>query len=227
MICAPAFLSEKLGRKVLVLGGVLFPFHHLQAGFPGAFFHQVGAPRAEGVGIMQDADLGELRIFLDVLNHGGRSNGVVRPDAEQPRVAAPGKGRIRAADHHGDAKLLDGVGHGHDLGALDNAHHRQNLFLLDHFLQRGQGSRIGGLVVDNNELDLLSVYPAGFIDLFQGEFDGFELQGALRRRRTGNGRYEADFDRVGCLQVQNPKCQSRDDRERDKSEPLAHMYPFR
>jgi hypothetical protein len=45
-------------------------------------------------------------------------------------MAAAAMGGVRPTDHHGHAVILDGVGHGQDLGALDGADEGQYLLLL-------------------------------------------------------------------------------------------------
>ena len=108
-------------------------------------------------------------------------DGVIGPHAEQPGVALPGEGDIGAADERGDAVVLDGVGRGQDLGALDDADQGQHLLLLHGLLERRQRAGVRGLIVHDPEVDLLSVHTAGGIDLLEGQLDRLDLESALCR----------------------------------------------
>ena len=66
-LCSRVLHGQELSGEVLRRGRGLLPSHDGQARLLGALLHQVGAAGAEGVGIVQEPDLGELGVFLDVL----------------------------------------------------------------------------------------------------------------------------------------------------------------
>ena len=167
-----------------------------------------------------------LVFFLDVLDHGGCGDGVIRPNPEQPRVPLTGQGGIRPADNGGDAIVLDRIGHGQDLGALDGADQRQNLLLLHGLLQRGQGAGVGGLVVHNDQVDFLAVNSTGCVDLLHSEFDRLDLKRAFVRRSAGDGRGKANLDRIGCLQAQDAEGHAHKEPQQSKRKPFTHDVPI-
>jgi hypothetical protein len=68
----------------------------------------------------------------------------------------------------------------------------QHLFLLHGLPDRSQGTWVGGLVVHDDQVDLLAFHPSSRIDLVEGEVDGFEFVNALSRPGTREVRCETD-----------------------------------
>ena len=63
-----------------------------------------------------------------------------------------GQLRIGAAHHHGFADSLDVWGHGVNLGTVDRSDKRRNILVPGEFAEREHTSRVGRLVIFDDEL---------------------------------------------------------------------------
>ncbi len=119
---------------------------------------------------------------------------VVRPEPEQPGIAELGEVGVGAAEHHGLAELHDVGRHGMDLGRADRTEEADDVGLRRQLGEGQHDAGIGGLVVLDDQFELLAEHAALLVDRLQrqlgaagGVFAGF-------RRRAGDRRAHADLD---------------------------------
>ena len=151
-------------RKILALVGIALIEHRRRAEF-GQRVRQRLAPRgAERVGGMDDCPLLLAeRVDAEV---GDNAAGiiVVRAEAEQPLVAHMGQVRIGAADHHRLAEFEHIGRHRHHLCRANRTEECDDVRLRGQLRKRQHDARIGGLVILDNEFDLLAKHAAGLVD---------------------------------------------------------------
>ena len=72
----------------------------------------------------------------------------------------------------------------------------QRLLLLHKLLDGRHGAGDGGLVVCDDQIDLLAIHPSGRVDLLDGKPDCLDFVRALARPDTRKGRSVTDPDVV-------------------------------
>ena len=119
---------------------------------------------------------------------------VIGTAAEQPLIAHMGEVRIGAADHHGLAELDDVRRHRMHLGRTDRAEEADDVGLRGELREGEHDAGIGGLVVLDDQLALLSQDTAGLVDGFECELGALDGVAAGFSGGTGDGRAHADLD---------------------------------
>ena len=125
---------------------------------------------------------------------------VIGTAAEQPLIAHMGEVRIGAADHHGLAKLDDVRGHRMHLGRTDRTEEPDDVRLRGELREGEHDAGIGGLVVLDDQLALLSQDTAGLVDGFERELGALDGVAAGFSGGAGDGRTHADLD-GGALRI--------------------------
>src|ERR1700676_1198313 len=106
-----------------------------------------------------------------------------------------GKLRIEAANHHWFDDSLDVWGHGVNLGTVDRSDERGNILVTGELAEREHTSRVGRLVIFDDELNGSAEPAARFVHLFSSELCALSLVKAGFGRRSGERSHHADFER--------------------------------
>ena len=134
-------------------------------------------------------------VFDAVLGDHAAGVGIVRPEAEEPRVVHVRERRVGAADHHGLGNLQNVGRHRVDLRRADRAEEGDHVWLRRQFREGEHDAGVGRLVVLDDELDLLAQHAARLVDGVEREL-GTDLRVVPRLGgRTGDRRAHADLDR--------------------------------
>jgi len=80
-----------------------------------------------------------------------------------------GKLRVAAANHHWFTESLDIWRYGVNLGAVNRADERGNILVPSKLAEREHTSRVGRLVIFNNELNWSAEHATRFVHFFSSE----------------------------------------------------------
>ena len=119
---------------------------------------------------------------------------VIGAEAEQPLIAHMGQVRIGAADHHRLAELEHVGRHRVHLGRADRAEEADDVGLRRQLGERQHDAGIGGLVVLDDQFELLAEHAAGLVDGFERELGALDGVSAGFGGRAGDRRAHADLD---------------------------------
>ena len=119
---------------------------------------------------------------------------VVGTETKQPLVAHVGQVGIGAADHHGLAELEHVGRHRMDLGRADRAEEADDIRLRGQLGERQHDAGIGGLIVLDDEFDLLAEHAAGLVDGRERELGAVLRPKPLLGRGTRDRHAHADLD---------------------------------
>ena len=154
---------------------------------------QIAAAAPEGVGRVDDGDLLELQVVDGELRDDPGAEPVVGPGAEDPPAPAVGEAVVRAPDHDGQPRLVDGREQRLNLGRPDRPEDARNLPVLQEPLERRHGARVGRLVVLEDELDRAPLDAARAVRLLDGQL------GAPPHVLAGLGPFAGDRDDLADL----------------------------
>jgi len=96
--------------------------------------------------------------------------------------------------HHRFAELEHIGRHRHHLGRADRTEERDDVRLRGQLRKRQHDARIGGLVVFDNQLDLLAEYAAGLVDRRERKLGAVLRPKTLLGSRSRNRHAHADLD---------------------------------
>ncbi|MGY4374021.1 hypothetical protein ACVWZ3_001660 [Bradyrhizobium sp. i1.3.6] len=192
---APRLLDREHDRgEVLALVGVALVEHRGGTELFERGGQRLAAGGAKSVGRVQHGPLFLAERIDAVFGDDATGIAVIGAAAEQPLIAHVGEVRIGAADHHGLAKL-DHVGrHRVHLGRTDRAEEPDDVGLRGELGESEHDAGIGGLVVLDDQLALLSQDTAGFVHSFERELGALDGVTAGFSGWTGDGRAHADLD---------------------------------
>ena len=105
-----------------------------------------------------------------------------------------GQVRIGAADHHRLAELEHVGRHRVHLGGADRAEEADDVGLRGQLGERQHDAGIGGLVVFDDQFDLLAEHAAGLVDGVERELGALDGIAAGFGRGAGDRRAHADLD---------------------------------
>ena len=107
-----------------------------------------------------------------------------------------GKLRIGAAKHHWFANSLDVWGHGVNLGTVDRSDEPGNILVPGKLAEGEHTSRIGRLVIFDDELNWSAEHATCLVYLLDSELGSLNVVKALLGLRSGDRGYHADFERL-------------------------------
>src|SRR6185503_4456909 len=145
---------------------------------------------------MHDRPLFELELVDAEIGDDTRGKGIVWTATEHPRVVNVREAGVGAADHGRYAGLLYRWRRGLDLGAADRPDDGGDLLAPAEFRKRQHRPGIGGLIVFNHKLDLLTKNAALLVDFLDCELGAIEGVAAGLRVRAGNFADQADTNGV-------------------------------
>ena len=119
---------------------------------------------------------------------------VIGAEAEQPLIAHMRQVRIGTADHHGLAELEHVGRHRMHLGRTDRAEEADDVGLGGELGERQHDAGIGGLIVLDDQFELLAEHAAGLVDGFERELRALDGVSAGFGGGTGDRRAHADLD---------------------------------
>ena len=119
---------------------------------------------------------------------------VIGTEAEQPLIAHMRQIGIGTADHHRLAKLQHVRRHRVHLGRTDRAEEGHDVRLGCEFGECQHDARIGGLIVFDDQFELLAENTASLVDGFERELRSLDGISAGFGGRTGYGRTHANLD---------------------------------
>src|SRR5580704_3689620 len=109
-----------------------------------------------------------------------------------------GKLRVGAANHHWFADSLDVWGHSVNLGTVDGSDKRGNILVPGELAEREHTSRVGRLVIFEDELDWSAEHAARFVHLFSRELCALTLVETGFSKGSCERSHHTDLERLCC-----------------------------
>src|ERR1700733_8235566 len=109
-----------------------------------------------------------------------------------------GKLRVGAANHHWFADSLDVWSHGANLGTVDRPDKGGNILVPGELAEREHTSRVGRLIIFDDELNWSPEHTACFVHLFSSELCALTLVKTGFSKGSSERSHHADFERLCC-----------------------------
>jgi hypothetical protein len=105
-----------------------------------------------------------------------------------------GKLRVGAANHHWFTESLDIWRYGVDLGAKSRPDERGDILVPSKLAEREHNSRVGRLVIFNDELNWSAEHATRFVHFFSSELRALNFVATYFSSGSGERSYHADFE---------------------------------